>query len=183
LTATWIVVCVEVGAGFAIHVLAANKADPAIAVLRIQALSLIGNFMAMACGLPLLTAGRFRPVLIANLMALVTSATLTAALSPSLGASGGALAVVAGETGLAAVSALLLARSLPETRLPLSTVPVAALAGGAALAAGRLLPIHPIAGVVVASGVFILVLAVCGRLPPELRELLRGIRDAVRRAR
>jgi O-antigen/teichoic acid export membrane protein len=183
LTATWIVVCVEISAGFAIHVLAANKADPAIAVLRIQALSLIGNFMAMACGLPLLTARRYRPVVIANLMALVTSATITAALSPSLGARGGALAVVSGETGLALIAAVLLARSLPDTRLPFGTIPVAALAGGAALAAGLLLPIHPMAGVAVATCVFILVLAVCRRLPPELHELVRGVRDTVRRAR
>ena len=71
LMATWLVVCVEVGAAFGIHVLGGAKADPAIPVLRIQALSLIGNFMAMACGFPLLIMRRYRQVLIANLMALV----------------------------------------------------------------------------------------------------------------
>ncbi len=76
LMATWLVVCVEVGATFGIHVLAGSKGDPAIAVLRIQALSLIGNFMAMACGFPLLTMHRYRQVLIANLMALAVSTTI-----------------------------------------------------------------------------------------------------------
>ena len=175
LAATWIVVCVEVGAPFAIHVLAANKADPAIAVLRIQGLSLIGNFMAMACGLPLLTARHYRPVVIANLLALMTSATVTAVLSPSIGARGGAIAVVCGETGLALISALLLSRKLPDARLPLSAVPLAALAGGAAVAVGLLLPIPAIAGVFVASAVFLGVLALFGRLPHELGELLRGV--------
>lgn len=179
LTATWIVVCIEVGAPFAIHVLAANKANPAITVLRIQGFSLIGNFMAMACGLPLLTARHHRPVVIANLLALLTSATITAALSPSLGARGGAIAVVCGESGLALISAVLLSRTLPETRLPLSTVPVAALAGGAAVAVGLLLPIPSVAGVFVASVVFLVVLALCGRLPRELGELLRGVREAL----
>jgi O-antigen/teichoic acid export membrane protein len=183
LAAVWLVVCVEVSAPFAIHVLAGSKADPAIAVLRIQGLSLIGNFVAMACGLSLLTAGRHRPVLAANLMALATSATITAALSPSLGARGGAVAALAGESGLALVSALLLARSLPSARLPLGTIAVAALAGGAAVAAGVLLPIHPVAGVVVASCVFLLVLAVCQRLPPELGELLGDVTGKLSRAR
>jgi O-antigen/teichoic acid export membrane protein len=178
LAGTWIVVCVEVGAPFAIHVLAANKADPAIAVLRIQGLSLIGNFMAMACGLPLLTARHYRPIVIANLLALVTSATVTAALSPSLGARGGAIAVVCGETGLALVSALLLSRRLPDVRLPLSVVPVAMLAGGVAVAVGLLLPIPAFVGVFVASGVFLGVLALCGRLPDELGELLRSLGGA-----
>jgi O-antigen/teichoic acid export membrane protein len=178
LAATWIVVCVEVGAPFAIHVLAANKADPAIAVLRIQGLSLIGNFMAMACGLPLLTARHYRPVVIANLLALMTSATVTAVLSPSIGARGGAIAVVCGETGLALISALLLSRKLPDVRLPLSAIPLAALAGGAAVAVGLLLPIPAVAGVFVASAVFLAVLAVCGRLPDELGELLHSLGGA-----
>jgi O-antigen/teichoic acid export membrane protein len=176
LMATWLVVCVEIGAPLAIHVLADDKSNPAIAVLRIQGLSLIGNFMAMACGFPLLIMRRYRPVVAANLMALVVSATITAILAPSLGARGAALAVVAGETGLATVSALLLIRALPRGRLPLGVIPVAALAGGAAVASGLLLPIDPIAGAVVATGVYLAVLAVCGRFPPELRELLVGLR-------
>jgi O-antigen/teichoic acid export membrane protein len=176
LMATWIVVCVEIGAGLAIHVLADHKSDPAIAVLRIQALSLLGNFMAMACGFPLLIMRRYRPVLAANLMALVISATITTLLAPSLGARGGALAVVAGESGLALVSALLLIRTLPAGRLPLSIVPIAALAGGAAVASGLLLPIGPIAGALLATAVFLAVLALCRRFPPELLELLAGLR-------
>ncbi len=179
LMATWLVVCVEVGAAFGIHVLGGAKADPAIVVLRIQALSLVGNFMAMACGFPLLIMGRHRQVLIANLMALVVSATITLLLAPSLGARGAAFAIVGGETGLALVSALLLARTLPHGRLPLGVVPVAALAAVVAVTVGLLVPVHPIIGVVLASGVYGLVLLACKRLPPELGELLRGLRGIV----
>ena len=39
----------EVGAGFAIHVLAADKADPAILVLRIQGAAVLATFVAVAC--------------------------------------------------------------------------------------------------------------------------------------
>jgi O-antigen/teichoic acid export membrane protein len=183
LMATWLVVCVEVCATFGIHVLGGAKADPAITVLRIQALSLIGNFTAMACGFPLLTMGRFRPVLIANLMALTISATVTLVLAPSLGARGGALAVLAGESGLGLVSAVLVARALPHSRLPLGVIPVAVLAGSSAAATGLLLPIQPIAGAIVATGVYLAVLALCRRLPSELGELLHGLRATVLRAR
>jgi O-antigen/teichoic acid export membrane protein len=183
LMATWLVVCVEVGAAFGIHVLGGEKADPAIAVLRIQALSLIGNFMAMACGFPLLTMRRFRPVLVANLMALVVSAAITLLLAPSLGARGAAFAVLAGETGLALVSALLLRRALAPMRLPLGVVPVAGLAGAVSVAVGLLLPIHPILGVIVATGVYLSVLLICRRVPPELGELLGGLRGIVLRGR
>lgn len=183
LMATWLVVCVEVGAAFGIHVLGGHKADPAIIVLRIQALSLVGNFTAIACGFPLLTMGRFRPVLIANLMALVVSATATLLLAPELGARGGALAVLAGETGLGLVSALILIRALPDAHLPMGIIPVAALAGCIATAVGLLLPIQPIAGAMVATCVYLAVLALCRRFPSELRELLGGLRGMVLRAR
>ena len=88
-----------------------------------------------------------------------------------------------GETGLGLVSALILIRALPDARLPVSIVPVAALAGCAATAAGLLLPIQPIIGAIVATGVYLAVLALCRRLPSELNELLRGVRGAVLRVR
>lgn len=179
LLAVWLVVCVEIGASLAIHILAENKSDPAIAVLRIQALSLVGNFMAMACGFPLLIMRRYRPVLTANLLALVVSGTITAVLAPTLGARGGAIAVVAGESSLALVSGVLLIRALPHGRLPLGALPIAGLAGGAGVACGLLAPIGPIAGAVLATGVFLAVLALFRRVPPELGEFLTGLRARV----
>lgn len=176
--AAWLVVCLEVGAAFAIHLLAANKADPAILVLRIQGLSLVGNFIAVACGFPLLTLRRYRPVLAANLLALAISGVLTLALVPSLGARGAAIAAVVAETGLAVASALILHRALPQVKLSLRAIPIVAIAGALAVAAGLLAPIHPILGVILASAVFLALLALCGRLPPELRELLDGFRRA-----
>lgn len=176
LLAVWIVACVEIGATLAIHVLAENKSDPAIVVLRIQVLSLIGNFVAVATGYPLLIMGRYRLVVGANLAALVVSATITVVLAPTLGARGGAIAVVAGEGSLGLVSAVMLIRALPRGWLPVGVLPVAALAGGAAVACGLLAPIEPIVGAVLATGVFLAVLAVCRRVPPELGELLGGLR-------
>ncbi len=88
-----------------------------------------------------------------------------------------------GETGLALVSTLLLVRALAPMRLPLGVHPVAGLAGAVSVAVGLLLPIHPILGVIVATCVYLLVLRLCRRVPPELGELVRGLRDIVLRGR
>src|ERR1019366_5995674 len=91
---TWLVLCLEVGAAFAIHVIAGGRADPSIVVLRIQGPALIASFVAVACGYPLLMRRRYREVLYANLLALAISAVLTLSLAPSLGARGAALAAL-----------------------------------------------------------------------------------------
>ncbi len=175
LLATWMVVCVEVGAELAIRILGGAEAEPATSVLRIQAVSMLGNFIAVACGIPLLTMGRYRQVLAANLLALVASAAVTLILAPSLGARGGAIAVVVGEVGLGAVSALMLARALPRGSLRIELIPIAALAGCAAVAIGLAVPISPILGTIVATAVLLLVLRLFRSIPPELRELLEGL--------
>jgi O-antigen/teichoic acid export membrane protein len=174
LAGTWLVLCLEVGAAFAIHVLAANKADPSIAVLRIQGLAVLATFASVACGYPLLTMRRYRAVLYINLGALAFSAMLTLALVPSLGARGAAIAAVIAETGLASAEAVVLTRSGRTVRLPLSAVPVAALAGGIAVVIGIALPVQAVIGVIVASLVYFAGLRLLGRFPPEVRELLGG---------
>ncbi len=174
-TGTWLVMGLEVGAGFAIHVIAAHKADPAIAVLRIQGLSLIASFVAVACGYPLLMMRRYREVLASNLLALAISAILTLSLAPSLGARGAAVAALVAEVGLALSQAVMLKRAVPAVPMPLSTVAAVALAGGAAVAVGVALPVHPVIGVIVASLVYCGVLKLLGRFPPEVREVLGSV--------
>jgi O-antigen/teichoic acid export membrane protein len=174
LAGTWLVLCLEVGAGFAIHVIAGARADPSIAVLRIQGLALIASFAIVACGFPLLSMHRHRAVIYSNLGALAISAALTLALVPSLGARGAAIAAVVAETALAITTALVLMRSQRAVRLPLSAIPVAALAGGAGLLVGLLTPIHPLLEVLLASAVYFGVLRALGRFPGEVRELLGG---------
>jgi O-antigen/teichoic acid export membrane protein len=178
LAGVWLVLCLEVGAEFAIHVLAADKADPAIVVLRIQGAAVLATFVAVACGFPLLTLRRYRDVLLSNLLALAVSATLTLALAPSLGARGAAGAALVAELGLALSQAVMLKRAAHGVALPLATMASAALAGVAAVAVGLLLPIHPLLGVLVASVVYFAILAVVGRFPPEVREILSARRGA-----
>ena len=61
---TWLVLCLEIGAPLAIHVMAGDKADPSIAVLRIQGAAVLATFVAVACGYPLLMLRRYRPALL-----------------------------------------------------------------------------------------------------------------------
>ncbi|HEV7162433.1 MAG TPA: oligosaccharide flippase family protein [Solirubrobacteraceae bacterium] len=171
---TWLVLCLEVGAAFAIHVIAGGRADPSIEVLRIQGPALIASFVAVACGYPLLMRRRYREVLGANLIALAISAVLTLSLAPSMGARGAALAALVAEIGLAISQASMLARHAPGVRLRLSTIAVVALAGGAAVAVGLVLPVHPLIGVAAASIVYFAVLKLLGRFPGEVREVLLG---------
>ncbi len=174
LAGTWLVLCLEVGAPFAIHVLAANKADPAIAVLRIQGAAVLATFVAVACGFPMLTLRRYRAVLLSNVLALVISATLTLALAPGLGARGAAVAALVAETGLAVSQAVMLKRASHGVDLSWATIAAAAVAGAVAVAVGIALPVHPLIGILVASIVYFAILKLLGRFPPEVREILFG---------
>jgi O-antigen/teichoic acid export membrane protein len=172
LAGIWLVLCLEIAAPFAIHVVAGNKADPAIAVLRIQGVVVLASFVSVACGLPLLMMRRYREVLLANLLALVIAAALTLALAPSHGAHGAAIAALAAEGGLAVSQALMLKRASRGIVFSLSTVAIALLAGGVAVAVGLALPVQPLIGVVAASVVYFAILKLLGRFPTEVRELL-----------
>ena len=173
LAGTWLVLCLEVGAEFAIHVVAGNKADPSIVVLRIQGLALIASFAAVACGYPLLTLRRYRLVLMINGGALVLSAILTLALAPEFGARGAAVAALLAECALALGSAIALMRDERPVHLALGVLPVAALAAGLGAVAGvLLLPISAVLGMLVASVIYFGVLRLFGRFPAEVREVM-----------
>ncbi len=173
LAGTWMVVMIEVGAPFAIGVLTGHDTGPAVTVLRIQAVAIVATFASVACAYPLLSLRRYRDLLVGNFVALGTSAALVVALVGPLGARGAAIAATAGEVGLAVAVAVLLVRSSPEIRLPLSAVAVAAAAGAVAVAVGLAVPVNPVAQTLLAGVVFILGLRALGRLPPEVGELVR----------
>lgn len=170
----WLVLCLEIGAPLAIHLIAAHKADPAILVLRIQGLAIVATFLSVACGYPLLARSRYRGALIANVVALVLACVLTLALAPSLGARGAAIAAVLAETGLAITEAVILIRGPDQIRLPLGILPLVGVAGGLAVAVALTIGLTPVLGVILGSLIFFGVLRVCGRFPDEVGVMLRG---------
>lgn len=156
------------GARFATDVLGGAEAAPAAPVLRIQGLALIGTFVAVACGFPLLVMRRYRPLLVANALGLAVTLIAAIALVPPLGAEGAAIATVAAELTLALATTSALVRARPELKLPLTAVPIALAAGAAGVGAGTMLGIHPVVDAAVGLVVYGAVLALLGRFPPEV---------------
>jgi O-antigen/teichoic acid export membrane protein len=164
-------VALGVGAPVAIEVIAGDDFDPAIDVLRVHSVALLGSFAAAIFGYALLALRRHREVLIATGAALFAVVLAGALLIPGHGAEGGAWATVAGEFALAATGWWLLARGEDGIRLPLRQVPVALAAGGAGLLPALALPALPaaVAGAAITFGLLALLRVIPSELWDEVR--------------
>jgi O-antigen/teichoic acid export membrane protein len=124
------------GASFIIAVVAGPKFAPAASVLRIQGFALIATFVGAVLGYALLSLGRYRQLLLINLLALLLSGTLTSLLASRYGAVGAASATTTVEliyTGMLAAAVL---REGVRPRISVSGLPrvaAAALLGALAL--------------------------------------------------
>jgi O-antigen/teichoic acid export membrane protein len=176
LAGTLMALAIGLGAGFAIQVLGGDEAAPAADVLRIQGLAMIATFVAVACGYPLLSLRRNREIMLANGLALLANVVLTLILVPPLAAQGAAIAAVSAEMALALFTAVLLRRAEPGLRLPLGVLPVAALAGGVAVGAALLLGGPELLRAAVGSVVFLAIVGLLGRFPPEIGHALAARR-------
>lgn len=173
LAGTAAAVGIGLGAGFAIEVLGGDEARPAADVLRIQGVAMIATFVSVAAGFPLLSLRRNKELMIANAMAFAASVGLTLALVPSFEAEGAAAAAVVAETALAIVTTILLRRSEPTLQLPLSVLPVAALAAALAVGAALLIGGPDVLQAVLGMVLFVGIVGALGRFPPEVGHLLR----------
>jgi peptidoglycan biosynthesis protein MviN/MurJ (putative lipid II flippase) len=119
--------------------------------------------------------------LICNLITLAVTAGLTLGLAPAIGASGSAVATVAGEWTLAISLLIALVRAKRQLVPKAWTVaPRVALAGGAAFAM-MLLPIPAVAQLALAVAVYTAMIVVLRTLPLELLELLPARSRRIRR--
>jgi O-antigen/teichoic acid export membrane protein len=168
LIGVWLAVCLELGAGFVIEVLAGKSAHPAVAVLRIQGLAVMFTFVAVACAYPMLSLGRQRDLLVANALGLVAALALSLLLIPSMGAEGGAVTTVGAEATLALVCVVALIRARPGMGLPLGVVPVVAIAAAAGILVGRLVGEHSLVEAIAGGLTYLAVIFLLGRFPPEL---------------
>ncbi|HST38266.1 MAG TPA: polysaccharide biosynthesis C-terminal domain-containing protein, partial [Conexibacter sp.] len=147
-------------------------------VLQIQALTLIGSFVMTAANYVLLSLHRHRDLLIANIATLVASVTLVLVLAPLDGARGGAIATAGADTLGAVVVLFFVARAGVGVRPPWKAAPLIALAGAVGATPLLLDGLHPILTTAAGCLLFLLALLLCGRFPPELRELVSRRRDA-----
>jgi O-antigen/teichoic acid export membrane protein len=158
-------------APFAISVLAGPDFSASVPVLRIHAIALAANFVAVALLYGLLSAGRHGALVAGNGVALLTVVVLTVVLASEFGAEGAAVATAAAEWLLVVtlvVATLRWERSLGRAAAIAPPVALATAVGAAAL----LLPVHSVIQTVAGVAAFTLVLAVLGRFPPEIREIL-----------
>jgi O-antigen/teichoic acid export membrane protein len=169
LLGVWVSLCLAIGSSVAIDVIGGSKFGPASTVLAIQGVGLGASFCGAVWSNGLLSLGRYRSILAINTFALLVGGLLIALLVSIDGARGAAIATAAGEIVLALCSGLALTRADRSFAPPLRVVPAVAAAAGLAVAS-TLVELPTLAGVVLASVVYLGALLVLGAVPDELRE-------------
>jgi O-antigen/teichoic acid export membrane protein len=160
------------GAAFAVKVLGGE--DPSVQALQVLSGALIGNFLVATWAFALLSLGRYRALLVTNLVALGIGIGLTFLLVPSHGALGGAIAVTATEGALAFMYGIDLVTVRRDLRPPLAILGPVTLGVAAAVAPLVALNLPSAVEAILAPIVFLAVLAALRALPTELIELARG---------
>jgi len=169
---TYLVMSLVVAAPFVIRVLGGSGFGPAVPVLRLQAIALLGGFMAATWSYTLLALRMHGSLLRATSAALVASVVLSALLVPGLGAKGASIASAVAELAVAAAYLFALVRRHPDLRPSLGTLPRVALATGCALALGLALPLPSVAGWAIASVVYVGLLFALRAVPEEILSAL-----------
>jgi O-antigen/teichoic acid export membrane protein len=169
----WLGLVLAMGAGFVIQVLANEKSDVSVAVLQIQSLALVTQFVASTWQYGLLSLHRHRALLVISVASLLVSVVMTLILVPLLQAQGAAVAFSAAEVTLAASSFVLLKRARPDLifslRVPLRVLLAAALAGAVALVPG----LSSLARAVIGSVIYLSALLALRGIPVELMHAVR----------
>lgn len=167
----YVTLSLVVAAPFVIEVIGGKSFGPAVPVLRLQAVALLGGFLAATWSYTLLSLRMHGALLRVTLAGLVASIALSAALVPSLGAEGASIASAVCEFVVAGGYLIALTRSHAKLRPSLALLPRAVLAAAAAVCA-LLLPLPSIAQWAIASVVYLGLLALLRAFPAELLHVL-----------
>jgi O-antigen/teichoic acid export membrane protein len=168
----YIALSLIVAAPFIIEVLGGKGFGPAVPVLRLQAIALLGGFLGTTWSYTLLSLRMHGALLRVTLAGLVMSVGLSVALVPSLGAKGASIAAIACELVVAGGYLVALIRAHPHLRPGiggLARVALAAAAGASVL----LLSLPSIVLWALASVIYLTLLLLSGAFPPELRAVLQ----------
>ena len=168
----YIALSLVVAAPFVISVLGGKTFAPAVPVLRIQAIALLGGFIGTTWSYTLLSLRMHGALLRVTLTGLLLSIALSAALVPSLGAEGASIASAICEFVVAGGYLVALARNHPDVSPGFPTLPRVALATAVA-ACALLLPLPSVAQWAISSAAFLALLLLLRAIPPELQILLR----------
>jgi O-antigen/teichoic acid export membrane protein len=173
-----------VGARLVIDVVGGSAFTPAVAVLQIQAGTLILIFVNGVMGYAMFTLGMYRSLLAVAATSFAVVLVMSGLLAPGHGAVGGAIATVVGEAAMFTLSVSRLLIAHRDLRPSLVRCARMAIAGAAATTIA-LLDLPPAAGVAAATAVYVAGVVVLRAIPDEVLEELRRIRRrrAARRAR
>lgn len=175
----WMSLATALAAGPVVEVLTRDdEAAPVTEVLVILAFALAPTFLNVTWQTGLLSLRRHRELLVVNGVALVFVVGLTFVLVPLAGAPGAAVTFVAGEVLLMSASAAALLRAHPALRPELRLVPRLALATACAVAIALIPPVGPVAGTMLATGVYFGVLIALGAVPGEVLDAVRRRGDS-----
>lgn len=168
----YIMLSLIVAAPFVIEVVGGSSFGPAVPVLRLQAVALLGGFLGTTWSYTLLSLRMHGALLRVTLAGLAMSIALSVALVPSLGAEGASIAAIACEFVVAGGYLIALIRGHPHLHPGVGALPRVALATAAG-ACVLLLPLPSIVLWAIASIIFLVLLLLLRALPEELRALVR----------
>jgi O-antigen/teichoic acid export membrane protein len=168
---TYVTLSLVVAAPFVIEVIGGKAFAPAVPVLRLQAVALLGGFLAATWSYTLLSLRMHGALLRVTLVALVISIALSVALVPGLGAEGASIASAVCEFVVAGGYLLALARSHVQLRPSFPVLPRVALAGATATCV-LLLPLPSIVLWAIASAIYVTLLLLLRAFPAELLDVL-----------
>ena len=169
---TWTALSVVLGAESAIAFVGGDEYEPAVEILRIQAVALGISFLVTVWATGLWAVRGQRELAWANLVGVASAVLLTASLIPRYGAEGAAVGMVIAEGVLAALYAFALVRGRPHLRPTLESVPKT-LAAAAVAGSAWFLPLPDLVEVGIATVLFFGVLAALRGIPVEIVHALR----------
>jgi O-antigen/teichoic acid export membrane protein len=164
------------GAKPIVAVVAGAHYSAAEAVLRIDAAALVASFLLALLGVALIAMHRHRDIVVANLLALATTASLTLVLASTHGARGAAVATVCGEWVLCLAYMSALFRGREAIRPNLAVVGKVAVAAAPAFAV-LLLGLPDVAQLALALLVYAVGILLLHAVPRELYAALSSRRE------
>jgi len=179
---SWVAVSTAVGAPLAIAIVGGPKFAPAAPVLAVQGIALGALFVSLVWANGLLGLGAYRTILAINIGGLIFTAALVAPLVLLDGAQGAAIGTAIGEIVLALADCLAVIHRRPQLRPSLRIIPGVALATAIGLAPLALTGIPVIGRLLISTTVFGAVVLATHAYPPELVELVPGLRTRSSRA-
>ena len=168
----YVTLSLVVAAPFVIKVIGGKAFEPAVPVLRLQAIALLGGFLAATWSYTLLSLRMHSALLSVTLAALVISIALSVVLVPGLGAEGASIASAVCEFVVAGGYLLALTRRHAHLRPSFATLPRVVLAAAVA-ASVLLLPLPSIVLWAIASFVYLALLGLLRAVPAELLHVIR----------